>query len=256
MTGTCILCGHAGQLAPTTANRGRCIDTTACRERFEGQLNLLPPGEMRVTREPGAVTIETRGDIMPMVRRGEEILRQRRARAPQKMSDAPPFQPGSKTSRAGADFASRFSRTQQGKIEAFIRDKGPYGATREEIWTQLKMRPGSVQARVRTSYMQGWIGSNPGHERPGTSGIANEVLVWETYVERWAPEQTRPATREKPPAKAIARTSALAMALESIGKSLGGWDGNGFAKVLLHPTEANAILKAVGRPAKKWSLRK
>lgn len=141
----------------------------------------------------------TEAAICPVHSRRDDWLSGRvRNVAPDSFSDHAPSVKGSRTSEAAAEAVAPRARSQQLRVEDFIREQGSRGATRGEIAHALKLRHGSVHARVRTSYVQGWIGSN-GDERKGPldgDGM-QQVLLWQDYVTRWEGLQRRPPDRAK-----------------------------------------------------------
>lgn len=60
----------------------------------------------------------------------------------------PPFQRSSATSEAAAASVEEHVEAQAERIVAFLRERGPYGATREEIAIALGIRLSSVCGRV------------------------------------------------------------------------------------------------------------
>lgn len=132
-----------------------------------------------------------------------------RPAAPDSFSDHAPSVKGSKTSAKAAREAAPRARSQQLRIEDYIREQGARGATRGEISAALGVRPSSVNARIVTSYVQGWIGSNGDERRgPNAGDGMQEVLLWETYVTRWHGVQRRPANRLPVESGALTRARA------------------------------------------------
>lgn len=120
-----------------------------------------------------------------------------RPAAPDSFTEHAPSAHGSVTSgEAARSLSAATLRNQAERVEAFIKERREYGATREEIADGLGMDLQSVNPRCVTLYKQGWIGSNPGHTRPTKKNKPAEVLLWQTWVERWKDTQRRPATRE------------------------------------------------------------
>lgn len=111
-------------------------------------------------------------------------------------ADVVPHQASSPTSVASAAKNVSTMRSKMERIHNRIIKSGPHGMTRQELTDDLGISLQTVCGRVRRLYQMGLIGSNPGHVRANRiSGFENEVLLDELWVDRWTPEQTRPAER-------------------------------------------------------------
>lgn len=120
-----------------------------------------------------------------------------RSRLPaEPFADIAPHQSASPTSRAAAEANAPTMRSKMYLIYTHIRQQGLHGATRQEIADDLAIPLQTVCGRVRRLYQMGLIGSNPGHVRASThSGLANEVMLHEAFVDRWNDDQARPPIR-------------------------------------------------------------
>lgn len=96
------------------------------------------------------------------------------------------------TSRRAAEGAREGYASRKALIHEHIKSQGAAGATRPEIADALGIGVNSVNSACNTLYRQGYIGSNPEHERPDPrTGVACAVLVDEAHVERWKNTQRR-----------------------------------------------------------------
>lgn len=111
-------------------------------------------------------------------------------------ADIAPHQASSPTSVASAEKNATTMRSKMFLIYEHIRQQGLHGATRQELADDLGISLQTVCGRVRRLYQMGRIGSNPGHVRANRlSGFDNEVMLHETFVDRWTDDQSRPPER-------------------------------------------------------------
>jgi hypothetical protein len=116
-----------------------------------------------------------------------------RARMPESAALKGETARGSATSEAAARAMDAVVPTLAWLVLQHIISCGAHGATREETTIALGKRLSSVTARIRELYLMGHIGSNPGHTRTnGETGLENEVMLYETHVQRWTDGQARP----------------------------------------------------------------
>lgn len=123
-------------------------------------------------------------------------------------ADLAPHQSSSPTSTAAAVKESKTMRSKMFLVYEYIKARGAYGATRQEIADDLGIPIQTVCGRVRRLYQMGHIGSNCvlkckvarcGHDPECRlslqSGYAQEIMLHEDHVLRWQEDQTRPAQR-------------------------------------------------------------
>lgn len=143
-----------------------------------------------------------------------EWVAQKRARMAPEVALKGESARGSETSAVAAREVDAMVPTLAWLVLQHIRDCGLHGATRDETAQALGKRLSSISARIRELYLMGLIGSNPNHTRTNPeTGLENEVMLYETYVDRWKPEQQRPPQRlgqisKKPTRRDERRTTA------------------------------------------------
>lgn len=89
-----------------------------------------------------------------------------------------PFQPGSAASRRGAKAVEPHVLSQRVRIAAFVRARGAYGATRQEIADGTGVKLNAVCGRVGPLLQEGVL--RRAGTRASDASVAVEVLV---YVE-------------------------------------------------------------------------
>jgi hypothetical protein len=89
--------------------------------------------------------------------------------------DVAPYQAHSKTSRAAAEAIEPDVASLRGKVLAFIRERGPWGATDEEIQLTLRMNPSTERPRRIELHYAGLVKLS-GTTRPTASG--RQAMVW------------------------------------------------------------------------------
>lgn len=87
-----------------------------------------------------------------------------------------PHQPGSASSRRGAEAVAPFVGTQAQRIAAFVRARGAYGATRAEIADSTGISLNAVCGRVGPLLQEGVL--RRAGTRESDAGVAVEVLVY------------------------------------------------------------------------------
>lgn len=89
----------------------------------------------------------------------------------------PPFQAGSRTSRAAAEAIKPKRATQAERILDFLRERGEEGATIEEISIALHIKESSVCARLGWDLVKVGAVEQTKHERLTTSGLPAAVWI-------------------------------------------------------------------------------
>jgi hypothetical protein len=86
-----------------------------------------------------------------------------------------PFQKHSSTSRSAALSAEPSAGTKRGMLLAFLRGRGPDGATDEEMQSTVPMNPNTQRPR-RVELVQGGFITDSGRTRKTVGG--DEAVVW------------------------------------------------------------------------------
>lgn len=90
-------------------------------------------------------------------------------------TDVPPYQRHSETSRAAAESKKDAAPTEKARVLAFLRERGPQGATDEEMQLHLRM-PSSTQRPRRVELVKRGDVASEGCTRRTVSG--RKATVW------------------------------------------------------------------------------